>query len=138
MRTAAILSACIVSAIGCGKKAAVEPLVQWGVVDQSLSPEQRAQQDALARLFKTLQSGTAVRHVKSYEPDLDFQESTEAFIEQGIQLRSWDWAGPPDQDKLRVHMIFLLDEPPGDKTVVYDRAYSVNRIGNRFVIRRAD
>jgi hypothetical protein len=108
------------------------------VVDQSLPPEQRARQDALVRLFKALQSGTAVRHVKSYEPDLDFQESAEAFIEQGIQLRSWDWAGPPDQDKLRVHMEFLLDEPPGDKTVAYDRTYSVTRMGNRFVIRRAD
>ena len=137
MRAVVVLTIVALSACGCGKRDVATPLVQWGVVDESLPAEQRARQVALQRLFKAIQSGTSLRHVKNYEPDLDFQEAERVFFQEGIALRSWDWSGQPEQDRLRVHLEFLLDEPPGDKTVAYDRAYRVNRQGSRFVIQRA-
>lgn len=137
MRAIVVLTMAALTTGGCGKRDVATPLVQWGVVDESLPAEQRARQVALQRLFKAIQSGTSLRHVKNYEPDLEFQETDAAFFQEGISLRTWDWAGPPEQDRLRVHMEFLLDEPPGDKTVAYDRAYRVSRQGNRFVIQRA-
>lgn len=136
MRAIVVLTIVALTTCGCGKRDVATPLVQWGVVDESLPPAQRERQVALQRLFKAVQSGTSLRHVKNYEPDLEFQEAENAFFQEGISLRTWDWTGPPQQDRLSVHLEFLLDEAPGDKTVAYDRAYRVNRQGDRFVIQR--
>lgn len=138
MRCMLILLLSFLWLVGCQEKAAIEPPVLWGVVDPSLPADVRARQDALARLLKTIQTGTSLRHVKSYEPDLNFQEASQSFFGEGIQLSSWNWARPPQGDKLFVSMNFLLDEAPGDKKVSYERTYVVSRTGNQFTIRRAD
>ncbi len=122
---------------GCGKSGPAEPVVNYGVVDASLPAVQQEYQDAIVRLFTTLQSGVPVEHLKNSHPDLEFKETTERFHEEGVHLARWDWNGPPQKDKLPVRLEITLDEPPGDKTVTYERVYQVERVGKGFVIRRA-
>jgi hypothetical protein len=122
---------------GCGENSSPEPVVNWGVVDTSLPAEQQAYQDALMRLFTTLQSGVPPEQIGYTHPDLEFAETVEQFHGEGIHLAGWDWNGPPQKNKLPVRLEITLDEPPGDKTVTYERVYQVQRTAKGFVVRRA-
>jgi hypothetical protein len=121
----------------CSEQADAPPKVAAGVVDESLSPEQRERQDALIRALRVLKNGTAIAHLGRYETDLELQESEEDFYGEGVALARWEWSGPPVDDKLPVRLHMQLDEPPGDKTVSYDRTYEVRKNGQRFLISRA-
>jgi hypothetical protein len=135
-RRALFVVACMLPAIGCDQSSSAVPAFS-GEVDSSLPSSQRNGQDALVRLFRTVQSGAALRHVKSYEPDLDFQGTGESFFGEGIQLARWSWSQAPQGDRHFVTLEFILDEPPGDKTVSYQRTYVVNRAADRYTIRQA-
>jgi len=134
MRIVVICAASLIGFIGCEQEPATERVL-WGLVDRSLAPEVQSQQDALSRLFRTLQTGTPLRHLGNYEPDIEFQTDPEAFFGEGIQLARWDWSQPPHGNKHFVRMQFLLDEPPGDQLVTYERIYAVSKTGSKFVIR---
>lgn len=121
---------------GCGESPPPAPMVNWGVVDTALPPDQQAYQDALMRLLTTLQSGVPAEQIGYSQPDLEFSETTERFHEEGIHLARWNWNGPPQQNKLPVRLEITLDEPPGDKTVTYERVYQVQRTGKGFIIRQ--
>jgi hypothetical protein len=140
MMRAAFLAGLLISLAftsACSEQADAPPKVAAGVVDESLPPEQRERQDALIRAFRVLKNGTAVAHLGRYETDLELKESEEDFYGEGVALARWEWAGPPADDKLPVRLHMVLDEPPGDKTVSYDRTYDVRKNGQRFVISRA-
>ncbi|HEX6961075.1 MAG TPA: hypothetical protein VF175_04360 [Lacipirellula sp.] len=141
MRVALLISMLLGSGTipGCGQKTSdAPPKVAAGVVDESLPPEVRERQDALIRAFRVIKNGTDVKHVSRYEADLQFNESAESFYGEGVALARWDWAGPPAEDKLPVRLEMTLDEPPGDKTVPYERTYQVRKTGDGFVITPVD
>jgi len=104
-----------------------------GGIDSSLPPEQRAKQDALARLLEAFRRGIHAEDLGRDEPDLVFQEPEEQFYAEGARLWNWDWASPPRGDRFAVKLTMQKDEP-GLVTVDVERTYQVVRQGSTFVI----
>ncbi len=126
-------------AVGC--QATVEPthdpVALAGQVDATLPPEAQAKQAALQRVLQTLQRGVKIEYLAEHLPELQLQESDEAFFAGAVDLYRWDFAGPPQGDKLPLTLVFRLDQP-GFPERIDQRTYQVSGSGNRFQIRRVE
>lgn len=108
-----------------------------GNVDPDATPEVRAMQDAMIRLFTAIQQ-VGVDHVSEEDENIRFQESFAEFFEDGtVDLFRWDWDGPPEGNRFPVVLILRKDEP-GFPQVEKHRTYSVTRSGADYTIRRSE
>lgn len=124
---------------GCTEEPAepFDPERGRGAIDVKLPAEQRAKQEALARLLEAFRRGIHPQDLQHEEPDLFFKEPEEQFFSEGARVLSWDWARPPHGDRFFVKLTMQKDEP-GLVTVDVERAYRVDRQGSTFVISRSE
>jgi hypothetical protein len=127
----------LLAAAGCSKETGepYDPERGRGAIDQRLPAEQRAKQEALARLFEAFRRGVHPQDIQHEEPDLVFHEPDGQFFQEAVRVWSWDWDGPPLGNQFPVRLTMQKDEP-GVVTVDYHRVYDVERQGAMFVIRR--
>ena len=113
-----------------------EPERGRGAIDTKLPADQRAKQEALARLLEAFRGGIHPQDLQNEEPDLVFKESDKQFYADAARVLSWDWAEPASGNRFFVKLTMQKDEP-GLVTVDVKRAYQVERQGPAFVISRS-
>jgi hypothetical protein len=124
---------------GCGGSQVDKPLdseAHAGVVDPTLPPAVQAQQDAIIRLFSTIQRGVGFEYLPDEVEGVTIEESQADFFGDASDLYRWEFVGPPDQNRHTIKMVFRLDQP-GFPTKEEQRTYLVVPSGGKFTVRRA-
>jgi hypothetical protein len=118
MRLAALGAAsCVAAMLGCGERrppmhdaGGFDIGIFGGAVDESLPPEVQKRQSVLRDVLNTLVGGTRVEELPDEMPKVRFVEPADEFYRNALQLRRWDFAGPPQGEAFPVRLEFMVDD----------------------------
>jgi hypothetical protein len=118
VRPAALCAAsCVIVMLGCGER--LPPMHDaggfdigrfGGAVDGSLPSEVQKRQGVLRDMLNTLVGGTRVEDLPDEMPGVRFVEPADEFYRGGLQLRRWDFTGPPQAGAYPVRLEFMVDD----------------------------
>jgi hypothetical protein len=111
---------------GCpaAQEEAYDPIVVSGEVDVSLAPESQRRQQAVREGLLAVQRGVDFAYFADEAPGVRWEESRDAFFtDRAVDLARWEFMGPPDGARIKLKMVFRIDErgfPEREEVRVYE------------------
>jgi len=114
-----------------------DPRELRGFADQGLPPAQAARQQALGNVLEDVRNGCKLEEIKKRVSSIDFQETSETFLENGDKLAKWKFDGPPNGDAVSVVLFISSGSRDQESPKEIHRTYRVTQRRGRFTITRA-
>jgi hypothetical protein len=136
MKSYLAISLLLVGVLGCQESRPPAVVVNWGEVDPSLPPAQQELQSTMRDFLRAVQSGADYNRLYTTLPNTVIKEPEASFFGEGVHLVRWEWTGPPQGNVVPVRLELMLDIPPGDKIVKYERSYKINKASGKWIVAR--